>query len=236
MKKILVCDDEAIIRQGIRNILMKAYDNLEIKEAENGVEGYKEIVLWNPEIVITDIKMPIMDGLKMLAKASQDNIHFITIVISAYSDFEYARTAIRYGVRSYLLKPINHIELLDCLNDILEHTKKPGVQETLTDSDSIRRAIRFIENNYYRNIGLEDVAHEIGLNPNYLSSLFRKQCKIRYIDYLTNIRMETARNLIQTTNLKINTIANMVGYSSTKHFSRLYKEKYGINPSEDLKK
>lgn len=237
MKKVLICDDEVLTCQGIRKILMSAYEDIEIREAKNGAEGYREITLWRPDVVITDIKMPVLSGLGMLEKASQASIPFSAIVISAYSDFEYARTAIRYGVREYILKPINRFELIACLNRLWESAKleislKDGGEQE-DPADVIGKALKYIEANYYRNIGLEDVAGAVDMNANYLSSLFKKRCGMRYIDYLTNLRMEKARELLRNTDLKVNDIAEMVGYNSAKHFSRLYKDKYSVSPSEE---
>lgn len=232
MKRVLICDDETIIRQGICALLSRTFGELEIREAENGMDGYKLMALWHPDVVITDIRMPVMSGLDMLEKAEQSRIPFTAVVISAYSDFEYARTAIRFGVREYILKPVNRFELIACLNRIwgLKDQPPSAADES---TGSIGKAIRYIENHYYQNIGLEDVAREVGMNANYLSSLFKKQCGMRYIEYLTNLRLEKAKSLIQNTDLKISVIAEMVGYNSTKHFSRLYKEKYRISPGEE---
>ena len=216
MKKILICEDEVIIRQGIGRILEGIYGSLELREAGNGEEGYRLMAVWNPDLVITDIRMPVMDGLAMMEKAIATGITTRFIVISAYRDFEYARTAIRCGVKDYIVKPINRFELADCVKRLLgSEEAEAGVeekQEPAEDGGSIGRAIQYIENNAY------------------FSTMFKKQTGRKYIDYLTDLRMEKARNLLENTDLKIGNIAMMVGYSSTKHFTRVYKEKYGVTP------
>ena len=230
MKKILICEDEVIIRQGIGRILEGIYGSLELREAGNGEEGYRLMAVWNP--VITDIRMPVMDGLAMMEKAIATGITTRFIVISAYRDFEYARTAIRCGVKDYIVKPINRFELADCVKRLLG-SEEAGVeekQEPAEDGGSIGRAIQYIENNFYRNISLEEVSQSVHMNTAYFSTMFKKQTGRKYIDYLTDLRMEKARNLLENTDLKIGNIAMMVGYSSTKHFTRVYKEKYGVTP------
>jgi len=235
MKKILICDDEAIIRQGIHRIVESALTDVEIREADNGMEGYKTMAVWNPDVVIADIRMPVMDGLAMIEQAVQDGISTEYVAISAYRDFEYARTAIRCGVKEYILKPVNRFELTDCLKKLLgeecvaaDHEEKTALP---AEEGSIGRAIHFIENNFYRNISLEEVSQEVHMNTNYFSTPFKRQTGMKYIDYLTDLRMEKARNLILNTDLKITNIAQMVGYASTKHFARLYKKKYGETPN-----
>ena len=117
--KIAVVEDEILIREGIRNLLEAQGEDWEfIGEAENGVEGLELIRQEKPDIVITDIRMPDMDGLEMLDKAKQEGIKLKAIVLSAYSEFEYARTAIKLGVTEYLLKPISIDELFEALRHV----------------------------------------------------------------------------------------------------------------------
>ncbi len=171
----------------------------------------------------------------MIEKAQADGITTQYVVISAYRDFEYARTAIRCGVREYILKPVNRFELTDCVSRLLDMKEPEDVEEETgtapEESGSIGRAVQYIENNFYRNISLEEVSQVVHMNTAYFSTLFKKQTGKKYIDYVTDLRMEKARKLILNTDLKIVNIAEMVGYSSTKHFARIYKEKYGVTPN-----
>lgn len=237
MKKILICDDEVIILQGIRRILEGLYSNLEIKTANNGMDGYKLIAVWEPDVVITDIRMSVMDGLAMMERAAAEGISPRCIIISAYRDFEYARTAMRCGVQDYIIKPVNRFELADCVHKLLgpeEASASTGsCEKSSEDNVIIARAVQYIENNFYRNINLEEVSQTVDMNTAYFSTMFKKHTGKKYIDYLTDLRMEKARNLITNTNLKIVNIAQMVGYNSTKHFARIYKEKYGVTPGSD---
>lgn len=117
--KIIIVEDEVLIREGIRNLLESQEENWEIMgEAESGLSGLDLIRLVKPDVVITDIRMPDMDGLQMLEKAKEENLSFRAIVLSAYSEFEYARTAIRLGVTEYLLKPISIDEFFEALRNI----------------------------------------------------------------------------------------------------------------------
>ena len=105
--KFVIVEDEIRIREGIRKLLLKLdKEYLVAGEAENGMEALDIIRREEPDIVITDVKMPIMDGLEMLQQLDREGIKVKTIVLSAYSEFEYARKAMRMGVTEYLLKPI----------------------------------------------------------------------------------------------------------------------------------
>ena len=236
MKKILIGEDEVLIRTGICKIIGDAFENVQIKECHDGFDGYKTITMWDPDIVLTDIRMPGMDGLTMIGKAQAAGTKSKYVILSAYRDFEYARTALRYGVEEYQVKPVNRFELLSCLERLLgsktaEETKADVLESK--DRGSIGRALEYIENHFYQNISLEEVSREIGMNTAYFSTLFKKQTGKKYIDYLTDLRMEKAKNLLDNTDLKISMVAEMVGYGSTKHFARIYKGKFGITPNSN---
>ncbi len=105
--KIVVVEDEIRIREGISRLLGKLKQGYEMEgEAENGQEGLELIRRVKPDVVITDIKMPKMDGLEMLKIMYREGIQAKAIVLSAYSEFEYARKAMSMGVTEYLLKPV----------------------------------------------------------------------------------------------------------------------------------
>lgn len=123
--KIVIIEDEVNIREGIKKILKKWSSRYEVSgEAENGGDGLALVRNHLPDIVITDIRMPGMDGLEMIKQIQAENKSVQFIVISAYSEFEYARTAMKLGVTEYLLKPINITELLQALENIELKWKK----------------------------------------------------------------------------------------------------------------
>lgn len=240
MKQILLCDDEPLIRQGVRKILESNFSGLSIVECANGLEGFKQISVSAPDLIIADVRMPALSGLEMLERAAAQGCTAPVVLISAYSDFDYARTAIRFGVKDYILKPINRFELLGCLRRILgpEDAAQPDVGYSAPGTDDkggMERAMEYLRSNFFRNITLEDVSRCACMNPNYFSAVFKKHTGMKYIDYLTRLRLEKADNLLRRTTLQVSEIAQMVGYSSTKHFTHLYREKYGILPSETRK-
>lgn len=117
--KILVVEDEIRIRKGICDLLAKFFPHHEVVgNAENGKEGYKLFIRTHPDLIITDVKMPEMDGLEMLAELNRENYRFKAIVVSAYAEFTYAQQAIRYGVSVYLIKPLIISEFMQAINSI----------------------------------------------------------------------------------------------------------------------
>ena len=118
-KRVLIVEDEIRIREGLGKLLSRTGGAYEVvMEAGNGVEGLQAILELKPDIVITDIRMPDMDGLEMLEQMVKAGIHTKAIVLSAYSEFEYARSAMKLGVTEYLLKPIAYNELMQSLENV----------------------------------------------------------------------------------------------------------------------
>lgn len=121
MFKILVADDEDIIRKGIVTILKRELDSeICFLEAENGIEALKICNEHNPKIVITDIRMPFCDGLNFIKNVTESGHNPTFIILSGYADFEYAKSAIKLGVKEYVLKPINKQELVSMVQGYIK--------------------------------------------------------------------------------------------------------------------
>lgn len=128
--KVVIVEDEICIREGIKKILQKLQKQYEVLgEAGNGYEGLELIRRMAPDIVITDIRMPQMDGLQMLKLAQEEHLNVQAIVLSAYSEFEYARGAMKLGVTEYLLKPIGLPELIQALENVEEKIRRERQQK-----------------------------------------------------------------------------------------------------------
>lgn len=120
MYKVLLVDDERVILDGISKIVNWSGVGTElIGTARNGIEAYEFIMLHQPDIVITDILMPGMDGLQLIEKTREHNLPVQFIMLSGFSDFDYARQAIRYGVKEYLLKPCNEASIEKAITDLI---------------------------------------------------------------------------------------------------------------------
>ena len=241
MIKILICDDEAIIRQGIRKILENFYGDIEVRECGDGMEGYKTMAVWNPDAVITDIRMPVLDGLAMIEKALAAGITTQYVVISAYRDFEYARTAIRYDVADYVLKLSVLEELPPAVEKVTQklQKQKKELEEQLVRmpekkaAESLYDQIQeYIEKNYSQKITLNDMAEELHANSSYLSRLYKKESGQNLFDVILKKRIEKAKVYMETTDKKIYEISQSVGFDDTGYFSRIFKRYTGVSPKE----
>ena len=118
MFRILVVDDQARIREGMRTILLKRQETMEIETAANGLEALSVLQRKKIHLVITDIRMPDMDGIALMESAARYYPDIPFVVVSGYDDFSYAQKAIEYGARAYLLKPLERTALLQAVDRI----------------------------------------------------------------------------------------------------------------------
>ncbi|WP_282936098.1 response regulator [Paenibacillus sp. RC67] len=245
MIKILLVEDEEIIRNGLKNLIAQVSADFNIvKEAVNGREALDYLQKEVPDVIITDIRMREMDGLTLTAKVRERYPQMPILIISGYGDFEYARQALRYGVTDYLLKPIDRLALISVLDQIRRGllpkegiSSQPGeateTHELPLKNDSrrlIRKVKEYIQENPDKDLKLQVLAEYVNLNPAYLSQLFKQEAKIHLSDFITDVRMQRAKYLLSSSDLKIYDVARLSGYQSPKHFMLLFKQQVGKTP------
>lgn len=251
MYKLLIVDDESLTRLYMQQNIPSLDEKWVVAgEASDGVEALEFLSQSKVDLVITDIKMPLMDGLELCSRIHQDYPGQEVVILSGYDEFSYAQQAIRYGVDDYLLKPVIEEELLAALRKISsrieneknsrqsseavlsEHNTLP--QHNCTSEQNIIELARsYICSHYYEPISLAQIAEHIGVTSNYLSSIFHKQVGESYIKYLTRVRMEQAAELLsQRPRVKIADISEKVGYVSVKHFLHVFKQYFNKTPGE----
>ena len=373
--KILIADDEELVREGLKDILRGMAQGDEVFEAENGrilIEKAYEI---KPDICFVDIRMPGVSGLEAIEKLTVDFPDISWIILSGYSDFDYARKALNLGVLDYLLKPATESEVetalqraaekrldkgrlkrekfeyrvsgvlnnssavefdeflrqfeqfaacifippvgeqpvllelkrefINILRYNLDHTppedyagvfilpdgfpaviaagETPAVlvrvlenklsvklkgservyfspefknlgelieyienlPELKTDEDSllldepgekssriVRQAEKLVLEQYMNPIGVAQIADVLNVTPNYLSSLFKKYNKISFTKFITDIRLNEAPKILEVPGITVKEAALKLGYMSSRHFTRLFREKYGMPPTD----
>ncbi|CAM3958859.1 response regulator [Mesobacillus thioparans] len=247
-KNILIVDDEPRTRQGLQRTL-ESWNNGEytILTAESGEDVLRVAAERKIHILLSDIRMPEMTGLQLLKKLKENGMAPVVIVISAYSEFEYAQQALKLGVVNYLLKPIGKKKLIEAVEDavkIMEKQERAGLIEKVVDKkivdastkmdstkDTIRKAMIYIERNLKEEFTLKDVAAHVHLNPSYFSVLFKEQVDLNFSEYVTRRRIQRSKELVLSTTLPINEIAEEVGYKTAKYFIKIFKEIEGMTPS-----
>ena len=144
MLKLLLVDDEEIICKSILNLIdWKSIGIQVIGTCLDGVEAYHTILDETPDIVMTDIRMPGISGLELIERISRTNLNTSFIILSGYREFEYAKAAMKYGVRDYLLKPCDEFQIIDCIKKVIEDRKKIILQaNTLITENSVSQQLQ----------------------------------------------------------------------------------------------
>lgn len=156
--QVLIADDEAAVRNGLwENVDWKQLNMSVSCGAKDGLEAWEYIKEYKPDIVITDIRMPRMSGLELIKECRSHDMKTMFIILSGYDDFAYAQTAIRYGARAYVLKPLKIEELtaeLETLKTELEHTAEEAVSDRRITRDFRLPRRNFFKSAYPRRIPL----------------------------------------------------------------------------------
>jgi len=245
---LIIVDDEKSIRDGLSNYIDWQSLGFRVLQCfEDGKEA-EEFIIRNPvDVILTDIKMAEISGLELAENLLRKNIHTKIVIMSGYKDFSYAQKAIKLNVYDYLLKPIEIDtikEVFDSLYTLIENgpiespeTAEKVQQENNTEYTElvIQKAIEYIENNYQKDISLDDVSGYVYLSPVYFCRFFKEETNINFLTYLTNVRMGKAAEILIKREKKISEVSHLVGYKNTKYFTRVFKKHYGIVPSEYLK-
>jgi len=334
MYQVLVAEDEL----WIRNAVVEMVENLNpefhvIGSKSNGQEAWNFINEFWPSIVITDIMMPVKDGLWLIEQIHQLNLPIIVIVVSGYENFLYAKQAMRYGISEYLLKPIDEEELqgalqrsikrLESMTEVHEgylkiqsfieqlptvnqqvltqelktllayiirlKTASPSMGKSLLKifstklnelfqsinaehtylylkeedeqgiyshflglmdewllvspkwenkqmNSAIKKVCCYIDEHYYESFELSHLAEMTHMSVSYFSMLFKQTTGQTYLNYLNQVRLNKAKELLKEPDLKIYEIADMVGYTSMPYFNRIFKQTVKITPLEYRKR
>ena len=252
MYRVVVVDDEYIVVEGIRALLGRIGADAEVAgTAQDGRSALSLIRELRPELVITDIRIPYMDGLSLIESCRELLPDTQYIVISGYQEFEYARTALRLGALDYIDKPITQDKLSAAFRRLraLEGGRAsdagddPRCQERtgavpVSASGSrdgshaaVERVLAFIGEHYDRDIGLLELSELVGMNPAYLSVLFKEKVGISFIKYLTRVRVEKAK-LLLAQGMKASEAGTAVGYNDPHYFYEIFKKNTGMTPGE----
>ncbi|MEX1029715.1 MAG: response regulator [Paenibacillaceae bacterium] len=243
MYKLMIVDDEPIILNGLRHMIGKFTWFSEIVGASDGIDALEKMNTFKPDLLITDIHMPEMDGLELIRQAKVRNVDRF-IVLTGYDVFDYARQALRLNVIDYLLKPIKKDELYDALERIhqdWETERKAGSVDALAYSygdaeeqqNHITKCLSYIQNHFTRDISLDEVAEHMGLHPNYLSYLIKKMTTHSFVHHVSTFRVQKAKEILERRpSLALDQVSRNVGYENPRHFYKVFKKYEGTTPGE----
>lgn len=243
MRTLMIVDDEFNIRDGLVNSVPWASIGVRVvAEARDGAEALELALLHQPDVVVTDISMDEMDGLEFTAALLDRRPDTKVLILSGYGEFAYAQRALDLKVWAYLLKPVTPEDLLakvadavrdlDFRRDLLGRRTEPGPGEG-PGRAVIRRAREYLEARCAdHELSLDILASHLGLTPAYLSKLFKAETGRNYSEELAELRMEKAKGLLLSTNLKTSEVGTRVGYPNPQYFATAFRKATGLSPSE----
>ena len=247
MLKVLVVEDEEMIRKGIvLAVDWAALDCVVVGEASNGAQALEAVERYDPSLIITDLKMPVMDGLEMLRQLRERGNNAFVIILTAYDSFSYAQAALRLGAVDFLLKPFHDGEREQAVTRLKQRMDRAGqggekgpaplpLPELKKGDKSkyVLEAMAYIGEHYHEpNIGVAAIAQHLGISEGHLSHTFKKETDYTLLNYLTRYRIHRAMELLRDCRLKVYEVAEQVGYRDIAYFSATFKKLVGMSPSE----
>ncbi|MEA4929851.1 MAG: response regulator [Candidatus Limiplasma sp.] len=239
MLTVLVVEDEPLVRHGIiHGVDWAALDCRVTGEAANGAEGLKLARALRPDLIITDIRTPRMDGIEMLTALRADGNSAHAIILTAYSDFDYARTAIQLHVSDYLLKPFSDRDLENAIRRL--HTEigvhapaeLPLLPRVTNANGYVQEAMAYISAHYAQELSITEIAKSLAVSESRLSHLFRNDTGHTITGYWTRYRIQTAMELLRDHRVKVYEVASLVGYRDVAYFGSLFKKLTGKTPGD----
>jgi two-component system response regulator YesN len=237
----IVAEDEDLIRNSLIKKLSSDPAIRVMGAAQDGKEALEMIHQFQPDLLLTDIRMPIMDGIELIRNVDKYYPRIRIVITSGYSDFEYARQAILYNVVDYLLKPISASELAGTLARLkaeFDHPSygqnmKGAFQQGATPEEIVAKVQSYMRDNFSKELSLEKIAANFNFNPSYLSKIFVKHTGEPPSKFLITLRINEAKYLlIHNRGLSVKEVGEQVGYADPYYFSRIFKQVTGQTPTE----
>lgn len=258
MIRLLIADDEKLEREALAELVQRRFEREVVLEvAENGRKAADTAVLWGADLILMDIEMPGMSGLDAARAVLAQRPSCRVIFVTAYSLFQYAHEAVHLGACDYLLKPVDPDELEASVRRAMRQIEterkleelaaaRPQPEQTDTEeeaedapeeSENSQTALvmahvrRYLEDNYMFDLSLDSVGEILHISPAYLSAQFKKYQKMNFLDCLTELRINAAKELLADPFRSSAEVASMVGYKDASYFARAFKKRTGMTPT-----
>ena len=261
MIRLLIADDERLEREALVDMVSRRFVEHEIvtEVAENGRKAADTAILWEADLILMDIEMPGMNGLDAARAVLAQRPSCRVIFVTAYSVFQYAHEAVHLGACDYLLKPVDPDELEASIRRAIRQVEAERRLEALApvqqepepelsapeteeaphaESENSQTALvmahvrRYLEDNYMFDISLDSVGEILHISPAYLSAQFKKYQKMNFLDCLTELRINAAKELLADPFRSSAEVASMVGYEDASYFARAFKKRTGETPTQ----
>lgn len=259
MIRLLIADDEKLEREALAELVQRRFEREVVLEvAENGRKAADTAVLWGADLILMDIEMPGMSGLDAARAVLAQRPSCRVIFVTAYSLFQYAHEAVHLGACDYLLKPVDPDELEASVRRAMRQIEterkleelaaaRPQPEQTETEEEAedapeegensqtalvMAHVRRYLEDNYMFDLSLDSVGEILHISPAYLSAQFKRYQKMNFLDCLTELRINAAKELLADPFRSSAEVASMVGYEDASYFARAFKKRTGMTPTQ----
>ncbi|HSC54045.1 MAG TPA: two-component regulator propeller domain-containing protein [Phnomibacter sp.] len=246
---LLLVEDNDDLRGFISRQLSEHY---RVEVAGNGEEGLQKAIAVIPDLIVSDIMMPVMDGIQMLEKIRNDihTSHIPVVLLSAKHSIESQIEGLKYGADYYITKPFHNEFLLASINNLLQQRRKlfdallekkqpavelmpSGIVITSRDESFLKEVIRVVEEKMEDvDFNIETVASSLNMGHHTFYKKFKSLTNMNPVEFVRDLRLQRARQYLDAGDMNISEIAYKVGFSNPKYFSTCFKEKYQLTPTE----
>lgn len=231
MYSVLIVEDEERIREGLKVVISWNALGFDIKgECDNGASALRELKTGKYDLLLCDIRLPVMSGIELLKELAKSGVNCKTIIISGFADFTYAKEAIDYGVKKYLLKPINEVDLANTVSAIRVELNEERGGDEASFSGLDTRITNYIEKNYTQNVSVKQIADEMGYNTCYIGRYFTQKTGMSLKEYLYMYRVKKSIKLLIEGRLNVQDIAYEVGFRDVVKFYQAFRKYKGTTP------
>lgn len=251
--KLLIADDEMVIRKGMVSLDWKSIGMDEVFSVSNGDEARELLMTVPVDIVIFDIRMPGMSGLELAEMVKQKSMDMAVVLLTGFSEFEYARRAIKSEVYEYLVKPVNPRELLETIENVKvrllreryqkklvrEHEDMEGTYDTVSQvrnqfskvSQNVLTILTDMAAEFASPISLGEMSRRYHFTNSYISKKIKKETGYSFLEILNAIRLMNAAMLLAEGE-KVNKACEKAGFNDQRYFSQVFRRVFGCSPSE----
>ena len=259
MIRLLIADDERMEREALADIVMRRFEHeVTVEMAENGRKAADTAVLWEADLILMDIEMPGMNGLDAARAVLEQRPECKVIFITAYSLFQYAHEAVHLGACDYLLKPVDPDETEAAIRRAIRQIEagrrlgragcgspgagnrpgagdrpRPGKGESDRNALVMDHVRKYMEDNYMADLSLDSVSENFAHQPRRtFRRSSKKYQKMNFLDCLTELRINAAKELLADPFRSAAEVASMVGYEDASYFARAFKKRTGMTPTQ----
>lgn len=251
--RLLIADDEWIIRRGLASLEWKSVGIQEVFLASDGLEAKQLLQTKQIDVVISDIRMPEMDGIELSAYIKKQELDIAVIFLTGLSEFDYALAAIRNGVCEYILKPVKPRELLDCVASVCQKLKQRRMEKHVflqfgnqkTESDlrwsitelfpqtrtEVTEILILMCDCFDKDLSLNDLAEQFHFSAAYVSKIIKKETGYSFSTLLNALRIFSSLELLKGGKYKIQEISEKCGFLNQHYYSGLFKKTFGFTPN-----